>query len=172
MRKVWKAVHYFLKFLKFLPSSQDKIKWVNDLGHCAWVSTIASSFMQMNSLMVCLYTTINPWLSRMNSVSKPISQTYDSLAIVEVSQPKKCSSTRLYNLRTVMVGQPLWKNYKRNPLSSWSLWELLPTGHRKSNILRSCMRAALLQVTSNIRLQFFIVCSPVKLPCPILLYIY
>ena len=45
--------------------------------------------MQMNSLMVCLYTIINPWLFTMNSVSTPISQAYDSLAIVKMSHPEK-----------------------------------------------------------------------------------
>ena len=45
--------------------------------------------MQMNSLMVCLYTTIIPWLFTMNSVSTPISQAYDSLAIVKMSHPEK-----------------------------------------------------------------------------------
>ena len=74
---------------KFLPSSQAKIKWMNDISDWAWVSTIAFSFMQMNSLMVCLYTIINPWLFTMNSVSTPISQAYDSLAIVKMSHPEK-----------------------------------------------------------------------------------
>ena len=74
---------------KFLPSSQAKIKWVNDLCHWAWVSTIGFRFMRMNSLMVCLYTTINPWLFTINSVSTPISQAYDSLAIVKLSHPEK-----------------------------------------------------------------------------------
>ena len=45
--------------------------------------------MQMNSLIVRFYTTIIPWLITMNSVSTPISQAYDSLAIVKMSQPEK-----------------------------------------------------------------------------------